>query len=63
MAAPAARSNSSTRSPTPGTTPDHHDLLQWLGIDKGTDFDPARFDLADADRRLDAVVLAATRTN
>jgi hypothetical protein len=25
--------------------------------------DPARFDLADADRRLHAVMLAATRTN
>ena len=47
----------------PAPPPDHHDLLQWLGIDKCTDFDPARFDLADADRRLDAVVLAATRTN
>jgi len=24
--------------------PDHHDMLQWLGIEKGTEFDPARFD-------------------
>ncbi len=42
--------------------PDHHDLLQWLGIEKGADFDPARFDPADANRRLDTVVHAATRT-
>ena len=42
--------------------PDHHDMLQWLGIQKGTDFDPAHFDPADADRRLDTVVHAATRT-
>jgi Plasmid pRiA4b ORF-3-like protein len=43
--------------------PDHDDLLHWLGMEKGTDFDPARFDPADADRRLDAVILAATRMN
>jgi hypothetical protein len=41
--------------------PEHHDLLHWLGIAKGTDFNPARFEPADANRRLDAVVLAATR--
>jgi hypothetical protein len=34
-----------------------------LGVAKGTDFGPARFDPADADRRLDAVKPAATRTN
>jgi hypothetical protein len=33
----------------------------WLGIEQGTDFDPAHFEPADANRRLDAVVLAATR--
>lgn len=44
------------------TTPDHHYLLQWLGIEKGADFDPARFDPADSNRRLDTVVLAANRT-
>lgn len=42
--------------------PDHHDMLSWLGIEKGTDFDPAHFDPADANRRLDAVVLAAAHT-
>lgn len=42
--------------------PEHHDLLQWLGIEKGADFDPARFDPADANRRLDAAVHAATHT-
>jgi len=41
---------------------DHQDMLQWLGIEKGADFDPARFDPADANRRLAAVVLAATCT-
>ena len=43
--------------------PGHDDLLQWLGVAKGTGFDPVHFDPADADRRLDAVILAATRTN
>ena len=42
--------------------PEHHDLLQWLGIEKGTDFDPAHFDPTDANRRLDTVVHAAIRT-
>ncbi|MFC7246950.1 hypothetical protein ACFQO7_31110 [Catellatospora aurea] len=31
-------------------------MLQWLGIDDGRDFDPARFDVDEADRRLDATV-------
>jgi hypothetical protein len=42
--------------------PDHQDMLRWLGVEKGVDFDPARFDPAAANRRLDAVVLAATGT-
>jgi hypothetical protein len=42
--------------------PRHKDLLRWLGIDKGTDFDPARFDLAEANRRLDATVRALARS-
>jgi hypothetical protein len=37
-------------------------MLQWLGIDKGSDFDPTRFDPDDANRRLDAVVRGAFRT-
>jgi len=41
--------------------PQHHDMLRWLGLEKGTEFDPARFDLAEANRRLDAVVLSAAR--
>ena len=36
--------------------PEHEDMLQWLGIDKGSDFDPTRFDPDDANRRLDDVV-------
>jgi hypothetical protein len=28
--------------------PGHQDMLRWLGIEKGIDFDPARFDPADA---------------
>jgi len=43
--------------------PEHQHLLEWLGIEKGSDFDPAHFDPADANRRLDAVVLAPTRSN
>lgn len=43
-------------------SPEHHDMLRWLGLEKGTDFDPAHFDPADANRRLDAVVLASSRT-
>lgn len=42
--------------------PDHEDMLQWLGIDKGSDFDPTRFDPDDANRRLDAVMRGAFRT-
>jgi hypothetical protein len=44
------------------THPEHQHLLEWLGIEKGSDFDPAHFDTADANRRLDTVILAATRT-
>jgi len=40
---------------------EHEDMLRWLGIDNGHDFDPARFDVDDANRRLDATVLAASR--
>jgi len=42
--------------------PGHQDMLQWLGIERGDEFDPARFDPTDADRRLDAVVLATAPT-
>jgi hypothetical protein len=38
--------------------PDHHDLRRWLGLEQGTDFDPARFDPADANRRMATVILA-----
>jgi Plasmid pRiA4b ORF-3-like protein len=44
------------------THPEHQHVLEWLGIEKGSDFDPAHFDTADANRRLDTVILAATRT-
>jgi hypothetical protein len=44
------------------TQPDHLHLLEWLGIEKGSDFDPAHFDTTDADRRLDTVTLAVTQT-
>lgn len=36
--------------------PDHDDMLRWLGIDDGRGFDPTRFDVDEADRRLDATV-------
>jgi hypothetical protein len=41
------------------THPEHESMLDWLGIAKGADFDPARFDTADANRRLDTVVYTA----
>jgi hypothetical protein len=40
----------------------HQHMLGWLGLAKDTDFDPAQFDPADANRRLNAVVLASART-
>ena len=33
-------------------------MLQWLGLDDRSDFEPDRFDPAEANRRLDATVLA-----
>jgi len=42
--------------------PEYQHLLEWLGIEKGSDFDPAHFDTTDANHRIDAVILAATRT-
>jgi Plasmid pRiA4b ORF-3-like protein len=41
------------------TSDEHEDMLQWLGLDKGTDFDPHRFDLNDVNRALG--LLGATR--
>jgi hypothetical protein len=38
---------------------EHDDLLAWLGLDKGTDFDPHRFDVEQANRALSLV--GATR--
>jgi hypothetical protein len=31
---------------------DHEDMLEWLGLDSGADFDPKDFSIADANRRL-----------
>jgi len=39
----------------------HEDMLRWLGIEKGDDFDPARFDVDEANQRLDATIHAALR--
>jgi hypothetical protein len=44
------------------THPEHQHLLGWVGIENGSDFDPTHFDTAEANRRLDTVILAATRT-
>jgi hypothetical protein len=44
------------------THPERQHMLDWLGIEKGSHFDPVHFDTADANRRLDTVILAATRT-
>ncbi|MFC7532186.1 plasmid pRiA4b ORF-3 family protein [Actinoplanes sp. GCM10030250] len=37
---------------------DHDDLRRWLGLEQGADFDPARFDPADANRRIATVMIA-----
>lgn len=37
---------------------DHHDLRRWLGLEHGAEFDPARFDPADASRRITTVMIA-----
>lgn len=42
--------------------PEHDDMLEWLGIEKGADFDPTRFDLHDANRRIEAAVRSAFHT-
>jgi hypothetical protein len=34
------------------TSDEHEDMLAWLGLDKGTDFDPHRFDLSEVNRAL-----------
>jgi hypothetical protein len=34
---------------------EHQDMLEWLGLDKATDFDPHRFDMDQANRALTAV--------
>lgn len=40
-------------------SPDQTELLDWLGLDRPADFDPARFDHRDADTRLVALTWAA----
>jgi hypothetical protein len=32
------------------TSDEHEDMLAWLGLDKGNDFDPHRFDLNQVNR-------------
>ena len=39
----------------------HEDMLRWLGIENGHDFDPECFDIDEANRRLDAAVRASSR--
>ncbi len=34
---------------------EHQDLLEWMGLDEGADFDPARFDLAEVNEALGKV--------
>jgi hypothetical protein len=41
--------------------PDHKDMREWMGMAKGATFDPARFDLAEANARLDAAVRVRRR--
>jgi hypothetical protein len=35
---------------------EHRHMLEWLGLTKASDFDPARFDLAEVNSRLDMIV-------
>lgn len=35
--------------------PDHEDLVDWLGLDSGDEFDPERFDAAEINRHLAAL--------
>jgi Plasmid pRiA4b ORF-3-like protein len=41
--------------------PEHEAMLQWLGLDKGTDFQPDRFDLDDTNHRLDVTTARTPR--
>ena len=36
------------------SAPGHEDMLEWLGLSSPAAFDPARFDVRDADLRLAA---------
>ena len=38
--------------------PDHHELRRRVGLAQGAEFDPARFDPADANQRIATVILA-----
>jgi pRiA4b ORF-3-like protein len=39
------------------TDPEHESMLMWLGLDSSSEFDPARFDIDGANRRLNAASL------
>jgi len=38
--------------------PEHDDMLRWLDLANGSDFDPEHFDPHDANRRIAAAVRA-----
>lgn len=42
--------------------PEYEHMVAWMGLEKGSDFDPSRFDANEANRRLDAVTLGAFRS-
>jgi len=40
------------------THPEHESMLEWLGLANSSEFDPTRFDIDDANSRLNIVSLA-----
>ena len=41
--------------------PDHEQMREWAGLSEGVSFDPARFDLTEANARLDSAVRVRRR--
>ena len=46
---------------TDPTHPDHEQMRKWVGLPEGVSFDPARFDLAEANARLDTAIRVRRR--
>lgn len=50
------------RGAAPVAAPDRDELISWLGLRSPAAFDPARFDVPDADRRLADLLRSARPT-